>query len=65
MRGRKLLDQTLPPTKKEAGTLVFLLERVFEILLACHTKVKSLEAHLILNHDILSPSPATLGQNPP
>jgi hypothetical protein len=29
MRGRKLLDQTLPPRRKKAGTLVFLLERFF------------------------------------
>jgi hypothetical protein len=29
MRGRKLLDQTLLPTRKEAGTLVFLLELPF------------------------------------
>jgi hypothetical protein len=28
MRGRKLLDQTLLPTRNEAGTLVFLLELV-------------------------------------
>lgn len=30
MRGRKLLDQTLLPTRKEAGTLVFLLELLFK-----------------------------------
>jgi hypothetical protein len=38
MRGRKLLDQTLP--LKVAGTLVSLLERFIESLLLCHTKVK-------------------------
>ena len=42
MRDRKLLDQTLPT--KEAGTLVFLLEQFFRILLSCHTKVKFLDA---------------------
>ena len=47
MRGRKLLDQTLP--LKVAGTLVSLLERFFESLLLCHTKVKVSKAHGILN----------------
>lgn len=38
MRGRKLLDQTLP--LKAAGTLVSLLERIFLTVLLCQTKVK-------------------------
>ncbi len=47
MRGRKLLDQTLLPTRKEAGTLVFLLEHFMDMLLLGHTKVKFLEVHLL------------------
>jgi hypothetical protein len=44
MGGRKLLDQTLSLREKKAGTLVFLLEQFFRILLSCHTKVKFLDA---------------------
>gem|GEM_PF-6312670 len=40
MRGRKLLDQTLPSRTKKAGTLVFLLERFRPIVLIRHAKVK-------------------------
>jgi hypothetical protein len=58
MRGRKLLDQTLP--LKAAGTLVSLLERFIESLLLCHTKVKGSKTHGILCLLHLTGTPSNL-----
>jgi hypothetical protein len=59
MRGRKLLDQTLPT--KGSRNPSFPFGTIFNNLLLCHTNVKILKTHRVLN--IPLPCPAPTDQN--